>query len=117
MKDHKLFHTPFATVYPLYLTKIQKKNRTKSELDQVIQFLTGYQDKHLIDILQNKWDFQKFFEQAPEIPPSISEFKGTICGVKIQELEDGLMKKIRILDKLVDDLAKGKSLDHLRSKL
>lgn len=99
----------FASIYPLYISKIQKKNRTAEELNQVITWLTGYSVKELQKHLDNKTTFQDFFQQA-KINPNASKITGTICGYKIEEIENPFMKKVRYLDKLVDELAKGHPL-------
>lgn len=99
----------FASIYPLYISKIQKKNRTSEELNQVITWLTGYSVKELQKHLDNKTTFQEFFQQA-KINPNASKITGTICGYKIEEIENPFMKKVRYLDKLVDELAKGRPL-------
>ncbi|HOZ82475.1 MAG TPA: DUF2200 domain-containing protein [Bacteroidia bacterium] len=99
----------FASIYPLYISKIQKKNRTSEELNQVITWLTGYSVKELQKHLDNKTTFQEFFQQA-KINPNASKITGTICGYKIEEIENPFMKKVRYLDKLVDELAKGHPL-------
>lgn len=99
----------FASIYPLYISKIQKKNRTAEELNQVITWLTGYSVKELQKHLDNKTTFQEFFQQA-KINPNASKITGTICGYKIEEIENPFMKKVRYLDKLVDELAKGHPL-------
>lgn len=98
-----------ASVYPIYISKIQKKNRTAEELNQVITWLTGYSVKELQKHLDNKTTFQEFFQQA-KINPNASKITGTICGYKIEEIENPFMKKVRYLDKLVDELAKGRPL-------
>ena len=99
----------FASIYPLYISKIQKKNRTSEELNQVITWLTGYSVKEIQKHLDNKTTFQEFFQQA-KINPNASKITGTICGYKIEEIENPFMKKVRYLDKLVDELAKGHPL-------
>ncbi len=101
---------PFASVYPHYVTKAEKKSRTKSEVDQIIHWLTGYNSKQLENILDSKLDFETFFAKAPNLNPNRHLIKGTICGVRIEEIQDPLMKEIRYLDKLIDELAKGKPL-------
>ncbi len=101
---------PFARVYPLYIAKVEKKWRTKSELDTVISWLTGYDEKSLVEILEDQTDFETFFHEAPHLNPLRKNITGTICGYKIQDMEDWLMKEIRYLDKLIDDLAKGKEM-------
>ena len=100
----------FAKVYPLYVQKAQRKNRTKDEVDQVIRWLTGYSQAGLEQQIEEQSDLQTFFSQAPAIHPNSSLIKGVICGVRVEEIEDPLMQKIRYLDKLIDELAKGKAM-------
>ena len=108
MQNTKIFSMPFAKVYPLYITKVEKKWRTKAEVDEVIFWLTGYDAKWLARVL-NEWiDFETFFREAPLLNPARTLITGVICGYRIEEMEDGLMREIRYLDKLVDELAKGK---------
>jgi hypothetical protein len=107
---HRVYGLPVADVYPLYLAKVEKKGRSKEELDQVISWLTGYSRSQLARHLSAKTDFEHFFEGA-KLNPNAESITGVICGVKIQEIEDPLMKKIRFLDKLVDELAKGRPMD------
>ena len=109
MQNTKIFHMPFASVYPLYITKVERKWRTKAELDEVIEWLTGYDAMWLARVLEEQVDFETFFQEA-KLHPNRTLITGTICGYKIQEMEDGLMKEIRYLDKLVDDLAKRKEM-------
>ena len=106
---HKIFRIPFADVYPLYVTKVERKNRTVAELNQVITWLTGYDEKAIEKLVAEKTNFSDFFARA-DIHPNAKLITGTICGVKIQEIEDPLMKQIRYLDKLVDELAKGRPM-------
>lgn len=107
---------PFATVYLLYITKVESKGRTKEEVDQVIMWLTGYGAKQLQKQIDDKVDFEEFFNQTPEMNPNVVLITGSICGVKIQEITDPLMKNIRYMDKLVDELAKGKSIEKILRK-
>ncbi|MBM9498654.1 DUF2200 domain-containing protein [Leptospira sp. 201903071] len=116
MDKPKIFTTSFASVYPLYLQKAKKKGRKKSEVDQIIFWLTGYDAKSLEEKLIKQTNFEEFFESAPHINDNVSLIKGTICGYKIEEIEDELMRKIRYLDKLVDELAKGKSMEKILRK-
>ena len=101
----------FAKVYPLYVQKAERKNRTKEEVDQVICWLTGYSREQLRQQIEQESDFETFFAQAPAIHPNSSLIKGVVCGVRLEEIEDPLMKNIRYLDKLIDELAKGKAMD------
>jgi hypothetical protein len=117
MQKPKIYTTFFASVYPLYIQKAEKKGRTKSEVDEIIFWLTGYDKDSLQDQLDKKNDFKTFFAQAPQINPNASLIKGTICGYRIEEIEDNLMRNIRYLDKLIDDLARGKEMDKILRKL
>ena len=111
MSRHRIFSTPFAAVYPLYVAKAQRKGRTQEEVDRVICWLTGYDKAGLSQQLKLNVDFETFFAQAPEMHPNSSLIKGVVCGIRVEDVEDPLMKKIRQLDKLVDELAKGKSME------
>lgn len=111
MQNTKVFTMPVAKVYPLYITKVEKKWRTQSEVDEVIMWLTGYDAVWLQRVLDTQTDFETFFREAPTLNPNRTLITGTICGYKIQDMEDWLMKEIRYLDKLVDDLAKGKAME------
>jgi hypothetical protein len=102
---------PFANVYPMYVQKAERKNRTKDEVDQVIRWLTGYSQAGLEKQLKQQTDFETFFAHAPAFNPHASLIKGVVCGVRVEEVEDPLMQKIRYLDKLVDELAKGKAME------
>ena len=107
---------PFATVYPLYIQKVEKKGRTKEELDAIIFWLTGYNEQSLRQVIERKTDFETFFAQAPQINPNVSKITGVICGYRVEDIEDKLMQKIRYMDKLVDELAKGKTMDKILRK-
>jgi len=111
MPKHRIFTMPFARVYPLYVQKAERKNRTKEEVDQVICWLTGYDPAALRQQIAQESDFETFFAQAPALHPNSSLIKGVVCGVRVEEIEDPLMQKIRWMDKLVDELAKGKKMD------
>jgi hypothetical protein len=111
MKKPRIFTTSFASVYPFYVQKAEKKGRTKAEVDKIIFWLTGYDEKSLQDQMNKDVDFETFFEQAPHINDNVSLIKGMICGYRVEEIEDELMRKIRCLDKLIDELAKGKKMD------
>ena len=113
MPKHRIFTTEFAKVYPLYVQKAERKNRTKDEVDQIIRWLTGYSQAGLEQQIEQRSDFETFFERAPAIHPNASLIKGVVCGVRVEEVEDPLMKKIRLLDKLVDELAKGKAMEKI----
>lgn len=112
----RVFKMSFASVYPHYVTKAEKKGRTKEELHAVIQWLTGYDDKALQKQIDNKVNFETFFAEAPRINPNASKITGVICGYRVEEIEDKLMQQIRYLDKLVDELAKGKAMDKILRK-
>lgn len=110
MPKHRIFTTEFSKVYPLYVQKAERKNRTKDEVDQVICWLTGYSRPELKKQIERQIDIETFFAQAPAIHPNVSLIKGVVCGVRVEEVEDPLMRKIRYLDKLIDELAKGKAM-------
>src|SRR5690606_5893059 len=107
------FKLPFAGVYPLYIQKAEKKGRTKSEVDTVICWLTGYDTKSLQQQVESKVDLETFFNNAPQINPNTSMITGVICGVRVEEIDDKLMQKIRYMDKLIDELAKGKAMEKI----
>ena len=113
MKNEKIFKMTFASVYPLYLQKIERKGRIKSELDTTIRWLTGYDDTGLALQIEKAADFETFFMEAPLLNPNAPLIKGVICGIRVEEIEDPLMQKIRWLDKLVDELAKGKTMEKI----
>lgn len=113
MTKHKIFTTPFAKVYPFYVQKAERKNRTKDEVDQIIRWLTGYSQAGLEKQISQQNDFESFFAQAPAIHPNASLIKGVVCGVRVEEVEDPLMQQIRYLDKLIDELAKGKAMEKI----
>jgi hypothetical protein len=106
----------FASVYPHYIQKAEKKGRTKAEVDEIIFWLTGYDELSLQRHIDDKTDFETFFAQAPNINPNVSKITGVICGYRVEEIEDELMQKIRYLDKLIDELAKGKSIEKILRK-
>lgn len=116
MSKHKIFSMPFASVYPHYITKAEKKGRTKKEVDEIICWLTGYDQKTLLKQLDNKTDIENFLEKAPSFNPHASKITGVICGYRVEEIEDKLMQKVRYLDKLIDELAKGKSMEKILRK-
>ena len=113
MTKHRIFTTTFATVYPLYVQKAERKNRTKAEVDQIICWLTGYDQSGLQQQIDQENDFETFFAQAPAMHPNSSLIKGVVCGVRVEEIEEPLMQKIRYLDKLIDELAKGKAMEKI----
>lgn len=109
----KIYTMSFARVYPLYITKVEKKGRTKAEVDKIIHWLTGYNQEELEGILEKQTDFETFFAEAPEMNPSRASIKGVICGVRVEDIEEPVMQEIRYLDKLIDELAKGKAMDKI----
>ena len=113
MTKHHVLAIKFAKVYPLYVQKAERKNRTKEEVDQIICWLTGYNQAGLQRQIEQENDLETFFAQAPVIHPNSALIKGVVCGVRVEEIEDPLMKKIRYLDKLIDELAKGKTMEKI----
>ncbi len=113
MSKHRIFSTAFSKIYPLYVQKAENKNRSKDDVDQIICWLTGYSQTSLKEQIEQHSDFETFFAKAPAINPKTSLIKGVVCGVRVEEIEDPLMQKIRYLDKLVDELAKGKALEKI----
>ncbi len=113
MPAHRIFSTPFAAVYPLYVQKAERKGRTRAEVHRVICWLTGYSAEGLQRQLQRQASFQAFFDEAPRLHANSALITGVVCGVRVEAVEDPLMKRIRQLDKLVDELAKGKALDRI----
>jgi hypothetical protein len=116
MDNTRVFRMAFASVYPHYITKAEKKGRTKEEVHAIIHWLTGYDERRLQQQIDKKVDFETFFAQAPRINPNVSKITGVICGYRVEEIEDKLMQQIRYLDKLVDELAKGKTMDKILRK-
>jgi len=117
MVQHRIFTTEFSKVYPLYVQKAERKNRTKDEVDRIICWLTGYDQAGLEKHISQHSDFETFFAKAPAIHPDSSMIRGVVCGVRVEDVQDPLMQKIRYLDKLIDELAKGKALEKiLRSR-
>lgn len=117
MVKHRIYTMSFSSVYPLYLAKVEKKGRTKAEVDEIIHWLTGYTKTKLEMVLKNKTDFETFFTEAPKLNPNRSLITGKICGVQIEDIQETTMREIRYLDKLIDELAKGRPLEKiLRSK-
>ncbi|MCO5159851.1 MAG: DUF2200 domain-containing protein [Mesorhizobium sp.] len=113
MPAHRIYRMSFASVYPHYVAKAEKKGRTKAEVDEIICWLTGYGASDLATILDDKTDFETFFGQAPRLNPARATIKGLICGVRVEEIEEPLMREIRYLDKLIDELAKGKAMEKI----
>lgn len=110
MAKHRIYTTSFASVYPHYIAKAEKKGRTKAEVDEIVRWLTGYSQKELGAQLERKTDFENFFAEAPRLNPARALIKGAICGVRVEDIEEPTMREIRYLDKLIDELAKGKAM-------
>lgn len=116
MKKHRIYTTSFASVYPHYVAKAEKKGRTKAEVDNIIRWLTGYDQKALNAQLKKQTDFETFFTEAPHLNPSRVLIKGVVCGVRIEDIQEPTMQEIRYLDKLIDELAKGKAMEKILRK-
>ena len=116
MKNEKVYKMSFAKVYPLLLNKAEKKGRSKDEVDQVIFWLTGYDDAGLKSQLESEVDYETFFNEAPKLNPNADKITGVVCGVRVEDIEEPLMQKVRWLDKLVDELAKGKKMEKILRK-
>jgi len=116
MDNSRVYKMSFASVYPLYIKKAEKKGRTKAEVDAVIFWLTGYNKQTLQEQIDTNNSFENFFAQAPQLNPNVSKITGVICGCRVEEIEDKLMQKVRYLDKLVDELAKGKTMEKILRK-
>jgi hypothetical protein len=116
MAKHRIYTTSLASVYPHYVTKAEKKGRTKAEVDQVIAWLTGYDQKKMEKQLKDQTDFETFFAKAPKINPSRALIKGVVCGVRVEDIKEPTMREIRYLDKLIDELARGKTMDQILRK-
>ena len=116
MPKHRVFAMTFASVYPMYVAKAERKNRTRQDVDQIICWLTGYDQAGLQRQIEQQNDIETFFAQAPALHPKSSLITGVVCGVRVEEVEDPLMKKIRYLDKLIDELAKGKAMEKILRK-
>jgi len=115
-KKHRIYTMKFAGVYPHYVTKAEKKGRTKEEVDQIIRWHTGYTQKKLEKQIEKETNFETFFEQAPKMIPDRELIKGVVCGVRVENVEEPLMREIRYLDKLIDELAKGKAMEKILRK-
>ena len=113
MSNQRVFAIKFSKVYPLYVQKAERKNRTKEEVDRIICWLTGYDREGLREQIEEKKDFETFFAEAPAFHPNASLIKGVVCGVRIEEIKDPLMRKVRYLDKLIDELAKGRAMEKI----
>ncbi|QSX07769.1 DUF2200 domain-containing protein [Alkalibacter rhizosphaerae] len=116
MAKHNIYTTSFAKVYPMYVAKAEKKGRTKEEVDEIIRWLTGHTQEELEAELEKETDFETFFAQAPHLNPLRSLIKGVVCGIRVENVEEPIMKEIRYLDKLVDELAKGKAMEKILRK-
>lgn len=112
----RVYRMSFASVYPHYIAKAEKKGRTKAEVDEIIFWLTGYDEKALATIIDDQTNFEDFFAHAPQLHPNVSKITGVICGYRVEDIEDPLMQKIRYLDKLIDELAKGKTMEKILRK-
>ncbi|MCL2248775.1 MAG: DUF2200 domain-containing protein [Oscillospiraceae bacterium] len=113
MSNERIYKMIFADVYPHYINKVERKGRTKAELDNVITWLTGYDEAGLRSQIENAVNFQTFFDEAPQINPNASLIKGVICGIRVEDIDDPLVQKARWLDKLVDEVAKGKAMEKI----
>jgi len=111
--NERVYRMSFASVYPHYITKAEKKQRTKREVDQIIFWLTGYNEEELQRVLHDKTDFETFFANAPKINPNASKITGVICGYRVEEIDDKVIQQVRYLDKLIDELAKGKAMEKI----
>lgn len=113
MPEHRIFSTRFASVYPLYVQKAERKGRTKDEVDRIVRWLTGYDDAALQRQLASGCDFRAFFAEAPALHPNSASVRGVVCGVRVETVADPLMRQIRILDKLIDELAQGQAMEKI----
>lgn len=113
MAEHKIYKMSFSSVYPHYITKAERKERTKEEVDEIILWLTGYSQEKLEEQIEKEVNFEEFFDQAPAMNPARREVKGVICGVRVEEIEEPLMQEIRYMDKMIDELAKGKKMEKI----
>jgi len=113
MDNTRVYKMKFAGVYPHYIAKAEKKGRTKEEVDTIISWLTGYDQAALNEILDKKTDFETFFAEAPKLNPNVSKITGVICGYRVEDIEDPIMQKVRYLDKLIDELAKGRAMEKI----
>lgn len=116
VKKHRIYTMSVARVYPLYITKAEKKGRTKKEVDEIITWLTGYTEKKIDAELKKQTDFETFFKKAPKLNPSRKLITGMICGIRVEDIKEKTMREIRYLDKLIDDLAKGKTMEKILRK-
>jgi len=116
MSKHRIYSMSVASVYPHYIAKAERKGRTKSEVDQIIRWLTGYSQEELEEHLEKKTDFETFFAEAPQLNPARALIKGVVCGVRVEDIEEPTMREIRYLDKLIDELARGKAMEKILRK-
>ncbi|GHO60489.1 DUF2200 domain-containing protein [Ktedonobacter robiniae] len=116
MAGHRIYTVSFASVYPMYVTKAEKKGRAKTDVDKIIRWLTGYSQEELEDQLEKQTDFETFFAEAPGLNPSRALIRGVVCGVRVEDIKEPTMQEIRYLDKLIDELAKGKAVDKILRK-
>ena len=116
MDNTRVYRMSFASVYPLYINKAERKGRAKAEVDEIIAWLTGYDGVALQRIIDNKTDFETFFAEAPALNPNVSKITGVICGYRVEDIEDPVMQKVRYLDKLIDELAKGRAMEKILRK-
>lgn len=114
MKNHKIYTMSFGSVYPLYINKVERKGRTKAEVDEIITWLTGYSLDDINKLIEDEVTFEKFFEDAPNFNENAKLITGVICGIRVEEIEEPLMQKIRYLDKIIDELARGKKLEKIK---
>lgn len=117
MIKHRIYTTPFAAIYPHYIAKAERKGRTSDEVHEIIQWLTGYDQKLLNRVIENGTDFETFFNQAPAMNPLRKSITGVICGIRVEDIEDPIMQEVRYLDKLIDELARGKSMEKILRKV
>lgn len=113
MNNEKIYKMSFTKVYPLLVQKAERKGRTKAEVDEIITWLTGYNNLELNAIIEQDTNYEEFFNNAPKLNPNVDKIKGVVCGIRVEEIEDPLVKKVRWLDKLIDELAKGKSMEKI----
>lgn len=113
MNSHRVYKMSFASVYPLYIAKVERKGRTKAEVDQIIHWLTGYTPAGLRKVIENETDFETFFKKAPKLNPARRSITGVICGIRVEDIKEPVMQEIRYLDKLIDELAKGKAMEKI----
>lgn len=116
MEKHRIYTVSFSSVYPYYIAKAEKKNRSKAEVDEIICWLTGYSQKELEQQLEKQTDFETFFAEAPKLNPSRRLIKGVICGIRVEDIKEPLMQELRYMDKLIDELARGKSMEKILRK-